>query len=434
MIKFKNLGKEVAMKASRYICILLLLVVYQKSSLANDNLPQIEEDKYGYYLESNHKSTRIPFELHSNLILLYLKINGTDSLRFILDTGVSSIIITDPNILKPERLQLTRKVQLSGAGEGKSVSAHVAIDNSLSMGRLKANHQNIVVLEEDILQLSEYVGVPIHGIFGYEIFNNFVVTIDFSRKEIILRNHGRYKYKPSKGEKYDIVIDNTKPFTDVVTLFADGRERAIRVLIDTGAGHALLVNNTPNETLRLPEKVIRAQLGRGLNGVINGNLGRVERIKLGKFELDNIVASFPDSTGFSSKLPTDVERQGNIGLELLRRFKVTMNYKEGYMVLKPIKSKMKEKFEHDMSGMEIIAEGSNLRNYFINHVVVNSPASTAGLKEGDQLLFIDDHAASEINISEIYKVLQQGDGRNIDLLVKRNGDIFFTRLTLKRMI
>ena len=65
---------------------------------------------------------------------------------------------------------------------------------------------------------------------------------------------------------------------------------------------------------------------------------------------------------------------------------------------------------------------------------MNSPASTAGLKEGDQLLFIDDHAASEINISEIYKVLQQGDGRNIDLLVKRNGDIFFTRLTLKRMI
>lgn len=422
------------MKASRYICILLFFIVYHHSVLAKDNIPQNTEEKYGYFLENNRSSTRIPFELHSNLILLYLKINGTDSLRFILDTGVSSIIITDPNILKPDRLQLTRKVQLSGAGEGKSISAHVAIDNSLSMGHLKANHQNIVVLEEDILQLSEYVGVPIHGIFGYEVFNNFVVTIDFSRRELVLMNHDRYKYKRSKGEKYAIVIENTKPFTDVVTLFADGHERAIRVLIDTGAGHALLVNNTPNETLRLPEKVIRAQLGRGLNGIINGSLGRVERIKLGKFELNNVVASFPDSAGFSAKLPNSAERQGNIGLELLRRFKVTMNYKEGYMVLKPIKSKMKEKFEHDMSGMEVIAEGTRLRNYFINHIVVNSPASKAGLKEGDQLLFIDDHAASDINISEIYKVLQRGDGRNIDLLVKRNGDIFFTRLTLKRMI
>ncbi len=422
------------MKASRYICILLIFIISQNSILAKDDLPLVSEEKYGYYLENDRRSTRIPFELHSNLILLYLKINGTDSLRFILDTGVSSIIVTDPNILKPDRLQLTRKVQLAGAGEGKSVSAHVAIDNSLSMGRLKANHQNIVVLEEDFLHLSEYVGVPIHGIFGYEIFNNFVVTIDFSKKELILMNHDRYKYKPSKGEKYEVTIENTKPFTDIVTLFADGHERPIRVLIDTGAGHALLVNNTPKETLRLPEKVIRAQLGRGLNGIINGSLGRVERIKLGKYELDNIVASFPDSTGFSAKLPNSAERQGNIGLELLRRFKVTMNYKGGYMVLKPIKSKMKEKFEHDMSGMEIIAEGSSLRNYFINHIAINSPASKAGLKEGDQLLFIDDHAASDINISQIYKLMQLGDGRNIDLLVKRNGDIFFTRLTLKRMI
>ncbi len=422
------------MNASKYICILLLVLIPFKALLGNDDLPQVSEEKYGYFLENNRKSTRIPFELHSNLILLYLKINNSDSLRFILDTGVSSIIVTDPDILKPDRLQLTRKVQLAGAGEGKTVAAHVAIDNSLSMGMLRANHQNIVVMEEDFLHLSEYVGVPIHGIFGYEIFNNFVVTIDFSRKELVLMRHDRYKYKKSKGEKYVVEIENTKPFTDIVTLFADGRERPIRVLIDTGAGHALLVNNTPNETLRLPEKVIRAQLGRGLNGVINGNLGRVERLKFGKFELDNIVASFPDSTGFSSKLPSNYERQGNIGCELLRRFKVTMNYKEGYMVLKPIKSRMKEKFEHDMSGMEVIAEGSSLRNYFVNRVTENSPASRAGLLEGDQLLFIDDHAASDINISEIYKLMQRGDGRNIDLLVKRKGDIFFTRLTLKRMI
>ncbi len=47
------------------------------------------------------------------------------------------------------------------------------------------------------------------------------------------------------------------------------------------------------ETFRLPEKVIRAQLGRGLNGGINGNLGRVDKMRLGRFELNNVVASFP---------------------------------------------------------------------------------------------------------------------------------------------
>ena len=423
------------MNAFKWLLVTLLLFIICGNTFAIDkDIPPVSEERYGYFLEKNRKMARIPFELHSNLILIYVKINEKDSLRFILDTGVSSIIITDPTVLKPDKLRLTRSINLSGAGEGKAVVAHVAIDNSFSMGKLKANHQNLVVLEEDFLHLSEYVGVPVHGIFGYEIFNNFVVTIDFARRELMLQNPGHYKYKTSRGEKFPLVIEDTKPFTDAVTLFADGRERPIRVLIDTGAGHALLVNNSPKETLRLPEKVIRAQLGRGLNGVINGNLGRVERIRLGKYELDNIVASFPDSIGFASKLRNGAERQGNIGCELLRRFKVTMNYQEGYMVLKPIRSRMKEKFEHDMSGMEVRAEGTNLRAFFVNHVTTNSPASKAGLVEGDQLLFIDNHAATDINISEIYKLMQRGDGRNIDLLVKRNGDIFFTRLTLKRMI
>jgi C-terminal processing protease CtpA/Prc len=104
------------------------------------------------------------------------------------------------------------------------------------------------------------------------------------------------------------------------------------------------------------------------------------------------------------------------------------------MVLKPIRSRLREKFEHDMSGMEIRAEGRDLRSYIVNHVVTDSPAARAGLMEGDQLLFIDDHSASELNVSEIYKLLQRGDGKNVDLLVKRKGDIFFTQVTLRRMI
>lgn len=422
------------MKTSMWFGIFIGLLLSTSSYAKTKVEPDASQDRYGYFLEKNAKSARIPFELHSNLILIYAKINETDSLRLIVDTGVSSIIITDPQILKPDKLRLTRKVQLTGAGEGNSVSAHVAIDNKFSMGKLRANHQNIVVLEEDFLQLSEYVGVPVHGIFGYELFNNFVVTIDFGKKEIILMRPDTYTYKSKKGDKHPIVIEDTKPFTDVVTLFADGREHPIRVLIDTGAGHALLLNTSRKESFRLPEKVIRAQLGRGLNGVINGNLGRIDRVKLGRYEMDNIVASFPDSISFGAKLEGNAERQGNIGCELLRRFKVTMNYRDGYMVLKPIRSRMREKFEHDMSGLELRAETKNLRSYYINHVVEKSAAEEAGLRAGDQLLFFDDQPASEVNMSEVYRMMQRGDGRNINLLVKRSGQIFFARLKLKRMI
>ena len=392
------------------------------------------EDKFGFFLEGNRKLTRIPFQFHSNLIIVPVQINGSDTLHFILDTGVSTTLVTDPKVLSSQNLPLTRPVVLSGAGEGQSVSAHVALDNSLSMLRMKANHQSLLVLDEDFLHLSEYVGVPVHGIFGYEIFNNFVVTIDFHRKELLLEKPDRYKYRKRKGEKYPITIEDTKPFTNAVALFADGREHPIRVIIDTGAGHALFLDKTEDNVIPLPEKVIRTQLGRGLNGVVNGSLGRIERVKFGRFELDNIVASFPDSASFGAKLPDRDERQGNVGCELLRRFKVTMNYQGNYMVLKPVKRRLRESFEHDMSGLEIKATGPKLRDYFVRAVAKDSPARRAGLAEGDQILFVNDHAAADISVSEIYKMLQKGDGREVELLIKRDGQIFFARFRLHRMI
>ncbi|HEV7349227.1 aspartyl protease family protein [Telluribacter sp.] len=417
----------------RLIAIFLLLWIVTTPCAEAQKLV-VSKEKYGFFLEGNRRFVRIPFELHSNLILVPVQINGSDTLRFILDTGVSATIVTDPAALNPDSLRLTRKVSLAGAGEGNSISAHMAIDNSLSMHHMKANHHNLIVLDEDVLHLAEYVGVPVHGIFGHEVFNNFVVTIDFSTKQLILMKPGRYRYRSRKGDRYPITIEDTKPFTNAVALLADGREHPIRVVIDTGAGHALLLDKSSDERIQLPEKLIRTQVGRGLNGVINGSLGRIERVRFGRFELDNVLASFPDSNAYGSKLPDRTSRQGNIGCELLRRFKVTMNYHDGYMVLKPVKRELRETFEHDMSGLELRALGNDLRAYQVQHVADGSPAAYAGLQEGDQLLFVNDRSVQDMNISELYKLMQKGDGEEIELLVKREGKIFFTRLVLRRLI
>ncbi|WP_234736554.1 pepsin/retropepsin-like aspartic protease family protein [Tellurirhabdus bombi] len=393
------------------------------------------KDRYGYHLIQNRKIARIPFELHSNLIVVPVKINNSDTLHFILDTGVSSTIITDPAAIRSQKLQFTRKVKLTGAGEGGQLLASVAINNVLTMGHMRANHQNMVVLDEDVLQLSEYVGIPIHGIFGYEVFNNFIVTIDFQRREILLQQPSSYRYRRSRGVRYPIMIQDTKPYTDVLAVVDNGKTVPIRVVIDTGAGHALLINrNNGNEDVRLPDKVIRAQLGRGLSGVINGNLGRIHKIRFGNFEMDNVVASFPDSLAFGVKIGTQTERNGNIGCEILRRFKVTFNYHDKYLVLKPVKRILKQTFEHDMSGMELKARGLNLRNYYIEKIIDDSPADQAGLKEGDEVIFINGSSAAKMHISEIYKLLQKGDGKELEILVRRNGNIIFTQMVLKRLI
>ena len=394
-----------------------------------------DKDRYGFFIAGNRSWTRIPFQLHSNLIIVPVRINESDTLQFILDTGVSNTIITDPSAFRKQPLRLTRKIKLTGAGEGGNLTASVAIDNRLSMGGLKASHHNIVILDEDILKLSEYVGTPVHGIFGYEIFANFVVNVDFQRREITLMDPKKYHYKKRKGDRYPITIQDTKAYTDALSVFDGEKSLPLRVVLDTGAGHALLLDRSRSTAaMPLPVKIIRAQLGRGLNGVINGSMGRIEKVRFGRYQLDNILASFPDSISFGMKLVDMPERQGNVGCELLRRFNVTFNYPDRYIVMKPIKRLMREGFEHDMSGMELRAKGENFRNYYVDKVIDGSPAGLAGLQEGDELLFINNSPVNDLSISDIYKVLQKGEGREVSVLVRRSGRVIIASFALKRLI
>ena len=418
------------------LVILLGLLSLTLSVRANDDkLAVPDKDKYGFYITGNRHWARIPFQLHSNLIIVQVRVNDSDTLHFILDTGVSHTIITDPASLDRKSLRMTRKIQLNGAGEGSNLTASVAIDNRLSVGALRVAHHNVVILDEDILKLSEYVGTPVDGIFGYEIFANFVVNIDFQAREIMLIDPKKYRYRKHKGDRYPITIHNTKVYTDALSVYDGEKSMPLRVILDTGAGHALLLDRSRSTaTMPMPEKSIRAQLGRGLNGVINGTMGRIEKIKFGRYELDDVLASFPDSASFGMKLIDMPERQGNVGCELLRRFNVTFNYRDRYVVLKPNKRAMRERFEHDMSGMELRARGEHYRKYFVDNVTVGSPAHLAGLQEGDELMFVNNTSTGELTISDIYKVLQKGEGRVVTILVRREGRIIVTDFTLKRLI
>ncbi|GAB3539782.1 retropepsin-like aspartic protease [Spirosoma fluminis] len=394
-----------------------------------------DRERYGFFLAGNRSWTRIPFQLHSNLIIVPVKVNDSDTLQFILDTGVSNTIITDPKAFKKSPVTLGRKVKLAGAGEGGSLTASVSVDNYLSTGGLRAAHHNLVILDEDILKLSEYVGTPVHGIFGYDIFANFVVNIDFQRREILLMQPKKYHYRKRKGDRYPITIQDTKAYTDALSVFDGEKTLPLRVVLDTGAGHALLLDRSRSTAaMPLPEKSIRAQLGRGLNGIIHGSMGRIQKIRFGRYELDNILASFPDSMAFGMKLVDMPERQGNVGCELLRRFHVTFNYPEKYVVLKPVKRLMRESFEHDMSGLELRAKGERFRNYYVDKIIENSPADLAGLQEGDEVLFVNNSSTSDLTISDIYKILQKGEGREVTLLVRRSGQVIVAAFVLKRLI
>lgn len=417
------------------LCIIAILLI--SSQLAFAQKDRKKDTRYGYHFRGKkQKFAKFPFDLHANLIVLKATLDDSDTLRFILDTGVTSTIVTDPKRALTLDVKYVRRVKITGAGEGGELMANVSVGHTIKMGDIVAAQQNIVVLDEDVLKLSEFLGVPIHGIFGHDIFSNFVVTIDFEHKMLSLTDPAKFKYKRSMGTIYPIVLTNSKPYTDAIAMVSnDNKETPMRLVIDTGAGHALLLSTRENDPIQLPDKVMRANLGRGLNGEINGHIGRVDKIRMGTLEMKDILASFPDSLSFSMKFPPSTQgRQGSIGCELLRRFTVTLNYRDGYMILKPIKNRIKESFEHDMSGMDVRARGDNFNQYFINKVIENSPAYDSGLREGDEIIFVNNQNVKDMAISEIYKILSRKEGKDVELFIRRKGELKFASFKLRRMI
>jgi hypothetical protein len=431
IIPYFNYGQEGKIPERQ---IISNLETEAKSTAKTVKLKPVTDERFGFQLAKRRKITRIPFEFQANLVIVPVKVNNSDTLRFILDTGVSSILLTDPKIATLQRMKFARNVKISGAGEGNDIEAGIVLDNIITMGDMIGYRQNLVVLKDDVLKLSEFVGSPIHGIIGYEIFNRFAVTIDFGTNEIILENPEHYKYKPSKGERFPITIEENKPYLSTVELINDKQNLPLKVILDTGAGHAISLDANRNNGIPMPEKVVKAQLGRGLSGIINGSLGRISKLRLGKFEMKNLVASFPDSASYRIKGIELTERQGNIGCEFLRRFKITFNYRDQYIVLKPINRRFKEPFEHNMSGIELMARGDDFHDYMIDRVVENSPAEDAGLLQGDRMMFINNKSSKDISISEIYKLFQKGEGKNINLIMNREGKVFFATINLRRLI
>ena len=414
----------------KIVLLLTLTVVFAASPLVSEAQ---KKRIFGFHLIQKRRSARIPFEMHANLIIIPATINDSDTLHFILDTGVSNTIVTDTTLGEYLNSDYSRTIRLDGVGQDSTIEASVSIGNTLQVGYARIHDHNLIVLKNNLLKLSELVGTPIHGLIGYDLFERFVVTIDFQHRLLLIQLPKYFKFRRSNGTKIPLEIISKKPYIDEIFISELGKKEKVKLLLDTGAGHAMMLNSFATN-IPVPDTTISVQLGMGLSGKISGELGRVDKVKIGSYDLEEVVTSFPDSASFGGKIDSTLDRQGNIGGELLRRFRVTINYPEKYLALKPTRRAMKEPFEHDMSGMDLRAKGKDYREYYVDRVMPDSPASRAGLVEGDRLMFINNAAAKTLNMTEIYKLLQRKEGRAINIIVNRKGTLVFTTLVLKRVI
>lgn len=376
------------------------------------------------------KRDRMSFELIRNLIIIPVYIAGTGPYDFILDSGVGPMIITDSLLVETFDTGKMTTYTLQGGGEAIKVEAFFSNRVSAQVGQAHIRHIPTVFLKDDPFQISAYLGRPVHGIIGSALFHSFLIKVNYKTKRIRMYPFDHRTRR--KGVAIPVELHYRKPYIRARILQAGGTEIPVLLLVDSGASHALSLETVDGEPFPVPEKTIPANLGIGLNGLISGKIGRIKQLELGRFELSDVLASYPDFSDIGSKIDTP-ERNGTLGAELLSRFKVTYDYRDSVIYLKKTHA-LRKPFEHDMSGLEIFVEYGNPDRYFISRIEPGSPAQRSGLRRLDEILSVNLKAVETLTLDDIYEMLKAGPTREVVLEIQRQDERLFKIVTLEKRI
>jgi C-terminal processing protease CtpA/Prc len=121
-----------------------------------------------------------------------------------------------------------------------------------------------------------------------------------------------------------------------------------------------------------------------------------------------------------------------IGSEVLRRFKVVVDYARRRLILER-NSDFEEPSEYDMSGVSFRAYGNDFRTFRVYQVLDDSPAAKAGLRVDDVLAAIDGVPASRLTLEQILQMLKV-DGCEYELGIKRGGEMRSVKIKTRRLI
>lgn len=366
----------------------------------------------------------VPFRVVNNHLLLSVSVNGSPPLDVILDTGMPAPGLALHTTPETEALDLefdpSFQAQVRGAGgDGKGYAAKMAPNQSIAMEGLTIDGTSVILMPA----LRGFAGYH-QGVIGYSLFERFVVELDF--EEGLMRLHPPESYAPPPDAiVLPITFHHRVPYVNLGLTLQGGERFEALVVVDLGASHAISLNADWSDRIVVPEEAPTAILGRGLSGPVNGKVDRIAALDLGGAVLRDVVASFPVS---EHQNPRGLDSlAGNLGSEVLRRFRTTFDYKGQRMVLQPNRA-FDEPFRFDRSGLRLLAAEA----LEVEGVMAGSPAEASGVRVGDVVTHVNGRPVGGADYGDVREVLM-GTG-DVRLSIARGDERLEITLTLRRLV
>lgn len=349
-----------------------------------------------------------PFEQYGSHSFIKVKVNNSEELDFIFDTGDGLTVL---NIDRAIELGMKAGSNATTTSAEGTISGKLVKHNELTVGGAPVH--NIKVYETSLNHLEISIGRSIDGIIGYDILNNYVVSMNFDTKMIELYDPAKYKYKGS-GKMMSINLTSFIPHIAGQVTLSNGEKVKGEFFVDTGA-KATVDFNTPfvesnNMASKIGDSYIYLVAGLG-DTEYEHHRGRVQSFEFEGFSFENMPVGLSHA---KHGIQNHKKVSGIIGGTLLSKFNIVYNYKDKKMYWEKAQS-YDDAFPVNASGMELQLS-RNKSQVLVHKVFEDSPASEAGVRVDSVIESVDGQNASELGLAKLREIFAQ-DGKTVTVSI-----------------
>jgi len=266
--------------------------------------------------------TILPFSLENNSIYLHCKVNETDSIKFLFDTGADGSVI---NINSKKKVPL----QIGGKSENRGSNGTNTVDyssnNTVQFGDIQK--------KEIQFTLIPYESANFDGVFGTDLMKGKTIEINYHKKEIRFYEENDQSIDLAGYEKIKLHMIDNYPAVESC-MIVDGKEYSGFFGLDSGADDVLTIASpfAKKNTLVKAMKTIGKATAQGSDGsVYEMPVVLCPAVKFAQKYLYNLTITLSGST---EGIDSTEKMAGFFGNQFLKRFNTVIDFKNGFIYFK----------------------------------------------------------------------------------------------------
>jgi hypothetical protein len=246
----------------------------------------------------------------------------------LLDTGMpfDGLMIYNPDYRDSLDLSEAMEVRVGGAGAGDAPTALMIDSAWFMLGGIEMTNQRILMLQDDI-----YRGFPSNGIIGYSIFGHYAAELDYDDSTMTLHDPADLAIDGTWAAVPIYFKDNNIPWIDVFVVIQDEAPVLLSTYIDYASGDAVELLEKSSIKFQLPADAQEAHLGTGLSGEIHGGRGRISKLIIGPYQLNDVSAAIAPAAIRSKQDNADAI----LGDAVFKRLNLVFDYAGENLYLRP---------------------------------------------------------------------------------------------------